>query len=497
MCTFAFTVFFSEGFTADKYLKSTPSYDVPKLNTHPPINDISEEPIQTYPTFDDLPLYEDVIDRPVLKPKKKKKKHRTKTRTRKPDLVFLDAEDDQYPEREEYDPKPYVEDEPYLEPFHEESPYHDPYFQEDIYHQSDKQNNPNQIIKPQDYKPFEEHYKPYKKPNYDDYKDPIYNEPNPYPEEDPYYERYPEHEYKPEPEPYYLGNIYKPEPEPYPEHVYKHKPEPYHPEPKPYHPEPVYKPEPAPPPYGYRTPKEYYGSKLIPELDPALKDPNWNVKDFSTWKENLENKEYGGTLANLRTKGGYHQNPESNNELHNPGLIKPAGYNPYTDPYNVHYKPEPEAEKYENNYENYYQPYPQDYTQYKPVVYETPKPFDISFEDWLDTSGVEAFGLPSDEVNHYQYAPVSYDHIGHRSLKSHESYDKPLSNIATSPYENYRPTESYENYRPTESYENYRPTESYENYRPTESYYHLQDTFPNSYQYTDHKDQVHSLLLNY
>ena len=470
MCTFVFTVFFSEGFTADKYLKSTPSYDVPKLNTHPPINDISEEPIQTYPTFDDLPLNEDVIDRPVLKPKKKKKKHRTKTRTRKPDLVFLDAEDDQYPEREEYDPKPYVEDEPYLEPFHEESPYHDPYFQEDIYHQSDKQNNPNQIIKPQDYKPFEEHYKPYKKPNYDDYKDPIYNEPNPYPEEDPYYERYPEHEYKPEPEPYYLGNIYKQEPEPYPEHVYKHKPEPYHPEPKPYHPEPVYKPEPAPPPYGYRTPKEYYGSKLIPELDPALKDPNWNVKDFSTWKENLENKEYGGTLANLRTKGGYHQNPESNNELHNPGLIKPAGYNPYTDPYNVHYKPEPEAEKYENNYENYYQPYPQDYTQYKPVVYETPKPFDISFEDWLDTSGVEAFGLPSDEVNHYQYAPVSYDHIGHRSLKSHESYDKPLSNIASSPYENYRPTESY---------------------------YHLPDTFPNSYQNTDHKDQVHSLLLNY
>ena len=61
---------------------------------------------------------------------------------------------------------------------------------------------------------------------------------------------------------------------------------------------------------------------------------------------------------------------------------------------------------YEPNYHNHYgQPqYPQ----------EPPRPFDISFDDWLDTSGVDAFGIPSTTVRSYASPPQYNNHIGQR-----------------------------------------------------------------------------------
>ena len=408
------------------------------------------DPIATYPTFEDLPLNEHVIEKPVLKSKKKKKPRR-KNRPKKPDLVFLNPEAEPYPDPvKEYNPEPYVEDKPFLKPFAEEPLYHDPYFKENIYPDPYKQSHPEQIMKPhhspEQYKPFEEHYRPYKQPNYETYDEPSYGNPyeepsypeaNPYPGKDHDHESYtyPEHDSytdnKPKPKPYYPKHNFK-DPDLYynPEHGYK-------------------EPEPAIPGYGYRTPKEYYNpptSKLIPEINSVLKDPNWNVKDFKPWQDELKTKNYGGSLVHPHTgdQGSHHSG------AYNP-FTDP--YNPFTDPYNVHYNDKPGGEDYNNKYETYYQTYPQDYSRHKPIVYQTPKPFDISFEDWLDTSGVEAFGLPSDEVNHYEYVPESYDFIGHRNLKTQEAYDKPLYNVATSPYENFKPTESYYKLQDSKSYQ--------------------------------------------
>ena len=169
------------------------------------------------------------------------------------------------------------------------------------------------------------------------------------------------------------------------------------------------------------TPAYYYApsTELIPELKDIVRDPNWDVKDFSRWKKAFY-KQYGGTLSSKgRGHGRGYPLPahiDTYDKFQDSGYYKP--YAPLDKTLTPTDYPQPDL-----NYVgatpvdshsgiHYYSPYPEDYSKVNggEVSYETPRPFDIKFDDWLDTSGVEAFGLqvPSDTVQQYEHPPSDF-----------------------------------------------------------------------------------------
>ena len=174
------------------------------------------------------------------------------------------------------------------------------------------------------------------------------------------------------------------------------------------------------PEYVSHEPHAYYyasSSELIPELKDIIREPNWDVKDFSKWKHTLQ-KPYGGTLSGGR---GYGRQFPLTAQVDSYDHVSDSGY----------YKPFAPVEKIlspvdfpiynaasQSSYPGsaYYSYYPADTHLSSPEIgVETPRPFDIKFDDWLDTSGVEAFGLqvPSDTINHYKHPPSDYQLEAH------------------------------------------------------------------------------------
>ena len=207
------------------------------------------------------------------------------------------------------------------------------------------------------------------------------------------------------------------------------------------------------------------------------------MSSFNKWSK-LKSDRFGGSLA--------HKAPEAHNHLHkdynkvHDDYTQPKDYYPPKDYSKVHddyiypndYYP-PRVKDYQP-YENYYNSYPPEYSSYNALPAVRARPFDISFEDWLDSSGVEAFGLPSDEVSYYQDPPPSeYQHVGQRQVVPNPGYDKPLYSTATQPYDKplYRDaTQPYD--KPlystaTQPYDAYKTTEKpyYGTFKATESPY--------------------------
>ena len=156
----------------------------------------------------------------------------------------------------------------------------------------------------------------------------------------------------------------------------------------------------------------------------------------------------------------------------------------YKDPQDIHYS----LKDHHKNHEDYYYKKPKDYSpshppqvkslpDYKPAGYSSSyypadysggssyqypppvvraRPFDISFEEWLESSGVEAFGLPSDPISIYENPPKSdhaapYQHVGQRHVVPNPGYDKPVYGTTTVPYDGYKTTERpyYGTFKPT------------------------------------------------
>jgi len=190
------------------------------------------------------------------------------------------------------------------------------------------------------------------------------------------------------------------------------------------------------------TPPYYHlsSTELIPELKDIIRDPNWDVKDFSRWKDTFH-KPYGGTLSGdsrghgrqypLPVQGGLFEQLQ-NSEYYMPyapvdKILEPSDFQiPAQAPVSSHFE------------HSHYSYYPVDSVLNVPERgVETPRPFDIKFDQWLDTSGVEAFGLqvPSDTYQQYEYPPSNYH------LEDHfESLSIPKSDSSTF----HRPSISYE-----------------------------------------------------
>ena len=170
------------------------------------------------------------------------------------------------------------------------------------------------------------------------------------------------------------------------------------------------------------VPKGYYDktTDLIPELKDIVRPLDWNVHDFSSWRRILDKTRFGGTIKSSR---------EYDNQL---------SYRPPEISNEIDYSYSPESYKEPLYYEDYYHDYQDDEsTPYTPNLYDydtyeqshynpppplvVPEPFNIPFDDWLDSSGVGAFGLPSVKYSTYASPPAypSFSHIGPRD----ESYD--------------------------------------------------------------------------
>ena len=111
---------------------------------------------------------------------------------------------------------------------------------------------------------------------------------------------------------------------------------------------------------------------------------------------------------------------------------------PYVEPSPYYEEPLPYYEEPEPHYEEpnpyYDRPNPYDAPLYQYDTYQPyyppekpPKPFDISFDNWLDSSGIDSFGVPSTTVRSYSKNPyyAAYDHIGQGQPYRPYSYSPP------------------------------------------------------------------------
>ena len=177
------------------------------------------------------------------------------------------------------------------------------------------------------------------------------------------------------------------------------------------------------------VPKGYYDktTELIPELQDVIRPLDWNVHDFSSWRRILDETRFGGSLKNT---GGYgkevsHYNPpEISNEIED-SYDEPLYYEDYYHDYEDH---DSYTDYEDHEFSSPYSPNLYDYDTYQPSFYNpqpapvVPEPFDIPFDDWLDSSGVGAFGLPS--VKHSTYAsPPAWETYGQFGARDHGYVD--------------------------------------------------------------------------
>ena len=368
--------------------------------------------------------------------------------------------DDYYKPTEEY-PQPYDDyTAPVVDDYYygHEAPGYDnfekDYYDEKPHHKHKK----HKKIKP--FVDFGKHPKPYKTKDFVMEPPPFYDD---FHDEDPYFEN----DYEPLEKPFYnkpekhYEPLYVPqkhyEPEPSYEPPKHYEPEPlyeppkhyeesfYEPLEKPFHEEPYYESEPQ---YEYPTqyeepeyyhdsgdsvyldpvPRGYYDktTELIPELKDVIKPVDWDVHDFSSWRRLLDPSRFGGTLSKHRHKDyskelryeppSYEDSPYEEPLYYEDYSEKPHNYVEYDDPYQYSVPDDP----YEYSTPDEHQYF--DYDTYDPPSYyeppkkEIPKPFDLPFDAWLDSSGVGAFGLPTQTYQTYTNPPSQYKSYPDHSL---------------------------------------------------------------------------------
>ena len=440
---------------------------------------------------DHYPEPEYVIEKPHHKKHKKPHKfhkkpfhHKTPAGFHKPDphhnpdpLGYHDSESYHHPEPI-YDPDPYYDDGTYHDPkpYHEPEPYHepDPYDIPKPYHEPEPYHEPDIYYKPDPYK---------EPPPY--HEEPSHYEESPisYHEEPPYHSEPPYHE--PEP-PYHEPPLYH-EPPPYHEPEPYHPPPKYDPEPhEEFYEAPPYVSEPRPRGFPHHTEELLPELRdIIRPLDWNVHDfSSWRRLLDRT-------KNFGGSLSNRGHHGkklyghyGGHRGEvlnevyddpyeepvypkkshyiptskplyreETEIPLYNPPVehyeepypppeqyedpyVEPSPY--YEEPLPYYEEPEPHYEEPKPYYEEpnpyYDRPNPYDAPLYQYDTYQPyyppekpPKPFDISFDNWLDSSGIDSFGVPSTTVRSYSKNPyyVAYDHIGQGQPYRPYSYSPP------------------------------------------------------------------------
>ena len=399
-------------------------------------------------------------------------------------LGYHDSESYHHPEPI-YDPDPYYEEDIYHDPkpYHEPKPYHDPkpyqevkpYDKPDIYYKPDPYHEPP---------PYHEEPVYHEPPSYHEEPPVKYHEEPPYHKPPPHYKEPPYHE----PPAYHEEPSYHEEP-PYLEPPPYHEPEPHHPEPhEEFYEAPSYVSEPRPRGFPHHT------EELLPELKDIIRPLDWNVHDFSSWRRLLDRtKNFGGSLSNRGPYGkklyGHYEGGHKGellNEVYDDPYEEPVYpkkphylptskplyreetevplYNPpvehYEEPYPLHEQyedlyeepspyheepvpyyeePEPynEVPYYEEPNPYYDRPNPYDAPLYQYDTYQPyyppekpPKPFDISFDNWLDSSGIDSFGIPSTTIRSYSKSPyyVAYDHVGQGQPYRPYSYSPPSYN---------------------------------------------------------------------
>ena len=374
--------------------------------------------------------------------------------------------EDYYQHHEEYFPEENYDEDSY---YGHEAPGYDN-FEEDYFSEKPHKYKHKKHKKHKKVKPFVDfgrgHYKPkqHYKPHYEE----DFYEQEPHAHHEEYHDV---SHYEPLEKPFYEpAPLYEP-PTVYEEPYHEPLEKPIYQEEQYYHPEPYYEP----PSYDdeskyehgslYIEPvsKGYYEktTELIPELKDVIKPLDWNVHDFSSWRRLLDPKRFGGTMSDYRPKTyGKHleYEPEITNEISYdaPNVFdEPLYYEDYTE------KPSPYVEyddgyDYNSPYHNpvleydTYDPYDPYYKPQKKTL-KIPKPFNIPFDSWLDSSGVGAFGLPSSTYRTYASPPVkynSYSHIGQRHHSNQYSDHYNLPYYATS-LDEWVPSEKPLQYKPS------------------------------------------------
>ena len=160
-------------------------------------------------------------------------------------------------------------------------------------------------------------------------------------------------------------------------------------------------------------------TEVIPELKDVLKSVDWNVKDFTQWNENLVEPDYPYyyTSPKLPPKlvpkqpppprlpvqtelPGYAYEPTTpllassslpaDPPIPNPFLTAARPPVAVAAPQPPPPPPPPQSPSLDS------------IAFFRESRYVAPEPFDISFDDWLNTSGVEQFGMPSTNIMTYE-----------------------------------------------------------------------------------------------
>ena len=174
----------------------------------------------------------------------------------------------------------------------------------------------------------------------------------------------------------------------------------------------------------YYKPKEFsrYQSEytpstteIIPELTDVIKEVDWNVKDFTEWQENLVEPNYP-----YYGKPDYPPELVTRHQSSTPSVIvkksnQSFAYEPTTPRFVSSSLPSdpPIPNPFSPVIRSSLAPaasYPsvsQSVEYREPKDYVAPEPFHISFDDWLNSAGVDLFGVPSSNILTYQ-APGSY-----------------------------------------------------------------------------------------